>query len=369
MSLGSCGPPPPDKGSLDVALEGYSVRVRLPGLSRLAAKRAVAVPLTLGGTVPSDELYEWVTSLPGSSGPLISSPRERRAVKAKGVSVGPLSLGRQFIKGHVVREPLGVLPREEVWRGGSGQLSFLERFWKPVHMRVGFFPRRDTAPKAQPTVDHPLQLVNWHQADAGAAVASLSKALQVKVDPAIRKVAEAPAGARLRQRARWVLGLNPDKQRLWLGTLLSGRWTPDLTAEFAHPAASGLVAARRGGVKFLGGGTVQIPVGEGETKELAYVNAVVGTTCFRLFPELLARLSAYATLRARDAALVGALRVRALDWCKKVGLSYEWVADTVGPSVALAYLPSEQEKVAESLLADIPTRAPLESAGWWTTKL
>jgi len=62
-----------------------------------------------------------------------------------------------------------------------------------------------------------------------------------------------------------------------------------------------------------------------------------------VFPELFFALASYAFLRERDALLVGSLRLRALDWCKKVGLSWAdtWMA--VSSAVPLAWRVSPRE--------------------------
>jgi hypothetical protein len=167
--------------------------------------------------------------------------------------------------------------------------------------------------------------------------------------------------------------INPDKQSAWLGPLLKGRWTPDLSREFATPAAAALVAARGGSVKFLGGGTLTKSFGEGEkatTVELAYVNAVHEGTCFRLFPELLAKLACYATFRPRVPTLVSALRTRALEWAKTQHLTAEETADTLGPTVAMAYLPTAQEIAGQKVLQATGTDGSLpEAEGWWSRDL
>lgn len=296
-------------------------------------------------------------------------------------------LGRQVMKDYVVRKCIGTLPAEypdarhlgaapssvEVslvprMAEAAGPVSFLEERWKPVHIRDGYFPRRVCGVKADLADVNPLQQVHW-ALPKRSALDSLRQAAGVKGGPGIRKVSEAPAGARLRQRARWVLSLNPDKRSRWLGGLLSGRWTPDLSREFAHPSAAALVAARGGEVKFLGGGTLKKTHGEGDGKvvELAYVNAVHEGTCFRLFPELLALLASYATFRKRGPTLVSALRTRGLEWAKAQKLTAEETADMIGPTTAMAYFPSAQEIAGQKLLRGADAMGSLpEAQGWWS---
>lgn len=383
-----CGSPPPDNGSLFTSpLDTGSVRVRLPPKAGLATNRGVT-PATpsfwaLFGTAAArsgleasamEQLTNWLGSLPGSPEPCGEvgrapdrPPRQCRSWQGK--PVGNFMIGKQIMKDYVVRRALGVLPSEESHLR-TGPIDFVESHWKPTHIREGYFPLRARKVDADLAGPNPLQRVHWAP-PGGSARASLEKAARVKVDPGIRKVSEAPAGARLRQRARWVLSLNPDKARLWLGGLLSGRWTPDLSAEFAHPSAAALVAARGGVTKFLGGGTLKQTIGEGQEKrtvEHAYVNAVHGGTCFRLFPELLARLATYATFRRRGPTLVSALRTRAIEWAKRQGFTAEVTADMIGPTVALAYLPSAQEIVGQEILGGASTDGSLpEAHGWWAS--
>lgn len=274
------------------------------------------------------------------------------------------ALGRQFLKGHVVREVNPAVPST------PETATYLDKFWKPIHMRVGYFPRRDDVPKAElANWDWSDPLVYWSGASRSATDA-LSKVSGVRA-PGARKTSEAPAGARLRQRARWVLGLNPDKQRRWVGALFSGRWTPDLTAEMGRDAQPELVAARGGGVEFLGGGTLEIPASDDQSKSartLSYVWARHAGTTFRLFPELLARLSCYASLRKRDAVLVTALRSRAQDWCKKIGMDAEIAGSCLAPSVAVAFSQTAQELAAEDILSTAgPGAENPKAVGWWAS--
>jgi hypothetical protein len=363
-----CGTPPPDNGGLFcLGVDQTAVRVRLPGgAGRVINKFATGGFLTdssalgLPGFRPTWKRWQY---------------KGTRGRNGNGVVVGSFELGRSFKKDHVVRSCLGVLPNDHSndHAERSGPLSFREDHFKPVHMRVGFLPRPSTAINASQVVPNPLQPVYWHHPSAGAAVESLKKAETVKVDPGIRRLSEAPAGARLRQRARWALSLNPDKQDRWLGPLLKGRWTPDLSKEYAPAASRLFVAARGGSVKFLGGGTLKKTIGEGperRTLELAYVNAVSGDTCYRLYPELLARLASYATFRKRSSVLVTALRTRALEWAKKQGFTAEETAEMLPPTVALAYLPSAQEIAGQEILREASTDGALpEAHGWWASDI
>lgn len=422
MQASSCGSSAePDKRSLytDCTSQFSSVRVRSPSLGREGTRPrpTVAVPdiddlrrtwgrsgfpwnryVRPGDAEQSCHLNHWQRCLGGSSDPcgvwasgpdlrwsgnpycagyvrmpvdkdfrvLPPPPPPKPSRPTSFRRIGDFFLGRKVLRNHVVREAVGVLPLDER-PGKAGKLTLVDVKWKPYHIRDGYFPRCGQKVEADLADVNPLQRVHW-AAPGGSALESLKKAERVKVDPGLRRGSEAPAGARLRQRARWVLGLNPDKQRKWLSGLLSGRWTPDLSEEFAHPAAASLVAARRGAVKFLGGGTLTIPAAEGkENTTLAYVNAVHEGRAFRLFPELLAKLSLYASFRLRGPALVLALRTRATEWCKLQGIPTELAAETLSPSVALAFFPTVQEEIGQDILREGASSvgASPVAEGWW----
>lgn len=352
-------------GLFDVSEGDISVRVRLPGgaarvINNMRTGGFIHSPSALGLSGFRPTWLPW-------------QYRGTRGRMGKSVQVGDFKLGRTFLKSHVVREPLGVLPADRPADHSevSGPISFVEMSYKPVHMRVGFHPSRAKgAGVAQ--VSCPLTSVNWVVGNEPAQK-GLEKAMRVNVDPGLRRGPEAPAGARLRARARWVLQMNPDKQNRHLGMLLTGRWTPDLSREFARPCDAMFVAARAAQVKFLGGGTLIKSVGEGEDiRETTnyYVNATRDGVVFKCYPELIARLASYATLRKRVPTLVTALRTRALEWCKKQGFSAEETAETIGPSVALAYFPTSQEKVATEILGEAePNGALPKVSGWWSSDL
>nr|QDH89454.1 MAG: hypothetical protein H4Rhizo432507_000001 [Riboviria sp.] len=357
-----------------------------------------------GGDVATEALAFWCATLPGGQKATVTVPGETPAwvmesvvggnpyvrdyvvpdveyrlppprpivkIPTSTLAGGSLVLGRKIMRNYVVRKCLGVLPGEQSPGGAStnGPLTFVESIWKPVHMRVGFFPRRDQPTTVATSVDPPTQKVHWAPPSQGPAIDMLRAQHDGSKGHGIRKVSELPAGSRLRQRARWVLALNPDKQLKWVGSLLQGRWTPDLSKEFALPAASMFVAAREGSVKFLGGGTLEKSAGkDGEEKKVyGYVNAVHEGTSFRLVPELLAKLTAYATFRKRDATLVSGLRMRCVEWCKTHGFTAEETAEMLAPTVALAYLPSAQEVCGQKLLEAVaPGGTSPVAEGWWS---
>jgi hypothetical protein len=165
--------------------------------------------------------------------------------------------------------------------------------------------------------------------------------------------------------------LNPDQQSKVVGSLLRGRWTPDLTTEFGVKAQALLVAARGRSLKFLGGGILEKTRGEGEKQEhirMSYVWASVEGRVVKLYPELLARMSNYALYRKRDASLVQALRTRGATWCKEANMTQEEILETLGPSVAVSFLPATGEEVGAGLLrSDISAGSAAQVGGWWNT--
>lgn len=129
------------------------------------------------------------------------------------------------------------------------------------------------------------------------------------------------SAARLRPRSRFVgaLELLLGGMPVTVGQLLRGRWTPDLPSASFSAGANFVLAAREEGVRILGGGSVQ----SDKPKDGVYVICEFSDGSIEvLFPELVARLSAYAVFRDRDATLLSALRLRALEWSQKAGLDW-----------------------------------------------
>jgi hypothetical protein len=152
-----------------------------------------------------------------------------------------------------------------------------------------------------------------------------------------------------------------------LSKFLRGRWTPDLPTLSGSIELNSLLTYFRHGAKCLGGGTVH-----GEVKDLvngSSSEAPQGYLVLELadgsrnvvFTDLFFRLASYAFLRKRDAVLVSSLKSRALEWCKKVGLSegHTWVA--VSSVIHLAWQLSPAEDYASA--AVWPGRT---SRYWWS---
>jgi len=173
---------------------------------------------------------------------------------------------------------------------------------------------------------------------------------------------------RFRRRARWVnrcasrLGL----RRGSLGFVLRGRWTPDLPSP-RHPAAVNSVLSHfEDGARLLGGGVVRCSrSSEGSLREevdepyhLIELSDGSREVCF---PGLLSKLSAYALLRQRDAVLISALRLRALDWVKRQGLPKDLGFIVVASAMRLALeVPCQEAALAETL-EDLGPGSPR----WW----
>lgn len=137
----------------------------------------------------------------------------------------------------------------------------------------------------------------------------------------------AVASTRLRRHARWVCRLQRvlggDDPLGWrsavVARFLSGRWTPDLPGPNRPTEQNFLLDALEGGARILGGGSVGC--GHGEPPAVFWTVETRDGSVSMIFPDLLAKLRAYAYCRRRDASLVGALRLRAVEWCKQLDLS------------------------------------------------
>lgn len=171
--------------------------------------------------------------------------------------------------------------------------------------------------------------------------------------------------ARPRRRARWVrrleayLGLDVGG----VGRLLRGQWTPDLLERQGNHVAASILERFPYGAKIIGGGSVLTVVGEAPGEPQGYIILELPDGSWEaVFPELHNRLASYALFRKRDALLVPALRVRALDWCKSVGLSQSdtWIA--VASAIHLVWQVSPRELYAAEALFQGRT-----SRFWWSS--
>lgn len=154
---------------------------------------------------------------------------------------------------------------------------------------------------------------------------------------------------RLRKRASWVnrlsysLGLRGGA----LGAFLCGRWKPDLLTLGSEKESSAYWAA----ILEFGArveGFAELSCKDGSKVWASHLS--LGSVRVLVIPELVARLSVYASYRKRDANLVSALKLRALEWCKEKGL-LEWdLALSLPASVALACLRNAPELSGIDLL-------------------
>jgi len=167
-------------------------------------------------------------------------------------------------------------------------------------------------------------------------------------------------GGRLRRRAVWVrrfecvLGVAPGR----IGELIRGRWTPDLPSGDKPLPLNLVLAHLDAGTRLLGGGVAHA---ERPVDSLYYVVELVDGSRETVFPELVAKLSSYALLRQRDAVLVSSLRLRALEWCKGVGLSSSTTFVAVPTALKWAWTVSR----GESAFADLLEESGEKPARWW----
>jgi len=190
---------------------------------------------------------------------------------------------------------------------------------------------------------------------------------------------ELPGIVRLRRRSKWAaplrewLGLEDG----FLGAFLRGRWTPDLPGESASKDARFLAALIKAGVKVLGSGQLEVTDEEKDEsragRPVTFITLGLGGGVYTVIPELLARLSSYACFRTRDAALVAALRLRALEWCRARSLDPRDGALCIPQTVALAVLETNPEAAAETLLGSravagntlFPWVSKILGSKWW----
>jgi len=180
------------------------------------------------------------------------------------------------------------------------------------------------------------------------------------VDEVVHAPLTAHLCARPRRRAVWVRRLEKVLGGVPGGTVgqfVRGRWTPDLPSPNRSQGLNLVLSARPDGVKILGGGSVR---GKEETRVGYLVVEEFGGTVSVVFPELLAALRAYAFLRPRESTLVLALRSRALEWCKKRGLSDSSTTVAVEAAVSWAWVEDSRELRARDSITAPPTLP------WWS---
>jgi len=170
---------------------------------------------------------------------------------------------------------------------------------------------------------------------------------------------------RLRRRAVWVRRLESvlGAPGGFVGRFVRGRWVPDLPAAGRSPGLNVLLDQFQDGAKILGGGSLRV----GGTEDMvagreAYYHVELSDGSREvLFPSLVSKLGSYALLRQRDAALVSALRLRALEWCKKVGFSEPTTYLAVPSAISAVWNVSVRE---ERLVRSLSHSGPGSSL-WW----
>jgi len=169
--------------------------------------------------------------------------------------------------------------------------------------------------------------------------------------------------ARPRRRAVWVKQLEVSLGAPGVvGRFVGGRWTPDLPAPYRADDVNQLLAHRADGVKVLGRSTV--PGVDRDGNASVYTGYTVelsdGSLDFVL-PDLVYALSSYSCFREREATLVLALRSRALEWCKKRGLSDSFTNMVVPAAVSWSWKVSARE----ARLAGTIEEGAGHPAPWW----
>lgn len=166
-------------------------------------------------------------------------------------------------------------------------------------------------------------------------------------------VTSAVAMQRLRRRARWVRAMEAvlGGRDSVVGQFVRGRWVPDLPTADKPPSVNYVLASIPSGARCLGGGiTTGKASGDEPAPRHLFLVLDVGGECQVVYPDLLGKLRLYSMFRHRDELLLGALRTRAVEWCKGEGIS-PWESDlAVAGAVAIAMIPSTQETAAQSLV-------------------
>jgi hypothetical protein len=147
-----------------------------------------------------------------------------------------------------------------------------------------------------------------------------------------------------------------------VASFIRGRWTPDLTSDGASGQRNYTLGTLENGARFLGGGSLDVErvnaQGVAEPASVVYLCLDIEGEAWVVIPELLARLRYYALYRQRDQLLLGALRTRAIEWCKVHGLMAWQVDLAVTSAVMLAMRPSTHEELATPHVAESLKRTP-----------
>jgi len=166
--------------------------------------------------------------------------------------------------------------------------------------------------------------------------------------------------SRVRRRAVWVRRVEG-----WLGVsggvvgkLLRGRWVPDLPTRQWHHHAALLANQLDSGLNVVGGGVVHCL---DDKPDQAYL-VVVHPDGVRsvVYTELLFKLASYVYLRERNALLVESVKLRALDWCKKVGLTQADTYVALQGAMQVAWPVSRGERALSASL-----RVTGSARFWW----
>lgn len=196
---------------------------------------------------------------------------------------------------------------------------------------------------------------------------------------------------RLRRRARWVRCVEAVLGTRYgtLGQLVKGKWVPDHIPPGAPREVAWLLGSVTGGVKLLGGGVIagepsqpqrlstcgqcrlkvdadcscRQPTRQEPGEEQLYLVVEVRGEISVVFPALLAKLRLYALCRERNSQLLGALRTRAVEWCKSKSLdpvsSDLAVTGALGLAMQRSTLETSTQSQVESAMAETPFRHAL----------
>lgn len=188
--------------------------------------------------------------------------------------------------------------------------------------------------------------------------------------------------SRLRRRSRFVNRLSDELklEKGIVGSILRGRWTPDLPTQHWPAENRFLAGLLRDGAKVLGGGLCgksPIPAGLGpedpRTEAVTYLRIDISGREVLVIPKLVGFLSIRAVFVKRDGALVASVKTKAIEWCRQRALDHTSVSLALPGSVALALAKHAPEEEAEEILelaAGWPHRLlgfvwPMHLSRWW----